>query len=193
MRNTTTLKSIASQVGVSISTVSKALNDSYEISKSTKKKVLVVAKTLNYKPNFYAKNLKKREKFIFGVILPSLKDDFYLDILIGITEESFKRGHLIMVYQTNNKIEKELSYTQLLSGDIIDGLIFSSINKENNNEYLKKLLKNESLPIEIVNKKNQMINPRLIEGKILNGVETGKILVNRIIKKINYKRNDFNS
>lgn len=179
MQNTVTLKNIAIKVGVSVSTVSKALNDSYEISHDTKRKIIDIAKGLNYKPNFYAKNLKKREKLILGVILPSLKDEFYLNVLTGITEESYRKGHLIMVYQTGDKIEKEIRYMRLLSEDIIDGLIYSSTSKEEN-KHLQKLLKKELLPIEIIQKKFYEKDHKII------GVDLGKKLVNRIINQVNY-------
>lgn len=186
MQNTVTLKNIASKLGVSISTVSKALNDSYEISSDTKERIIAAAKVLNYKPNFYARNLKKRDKLIIGVILPSLKDEFYLNLLTGITEESYKHGHLIMAYPTENALEKEISYIRLLSGDIIDGLIFSSNSKKEENTYLAKLLKEGMLPIELIDRKRCKSFKELEQIRLIKEVDLGKELVNKIIDRINY-------
>lgn len=183
----TTLKSIALKLGVSVSTVSKALNDSHEISDKTKKKVTKIAKNLNYKPNFYAKNLKKRDNFVLGVILPDLSDDFFLNVLIGITEESSKMKHRIMVYQSCNDIQKEKNYTKLLSDYIIDGLIFSPITSKNfldKNKYLKQLLNND-LPIEIVNKELMTI----VNSKSKKGVKVGQDIAKKLINRINHPPN----
>ncbi|MGB0891061.1 MAG: LacI family DNA-binding transcriptional regulator [Flavobacteriaceae bacterium] len=180
----TTLKSIALKLGVSVSTVSKALNDSHEISDKTKKKVTKIAKNLNYKPNFYAKNLKKKDNFVLGVILPDLSDDFFLNVLIGITEESSKMKHRIMVYQSCNDIQKEKNYTKLLSDYIIDGLIFSPITSKNfldKNKYLKQLLNND-LPIEIVNKELMTI----VNSKSKKGVKVGQDIAKKLINRINH-------
>ncbi|CAL2101990.1 Transcriptional regulator, LacI family [Tenacibaculum sp. 190130A14a] len=185
MQNTVTLKNIASKLGVSVSTVSKALNDSYEISNSTKKRIITAAKVLNYKPNFYAKSLKKREKLIIGVIVPSLKEEFYLNLVTGITEESYKQGHLIMVYQTGDTVEKEISYTRLLSRDIIDGLIYSSNAKKEENIYLEKLLKEDLLPIELMQRTTQKNFHDFEENGTVKEVDLGRELVNKIIDRIN--------
>lgn len=186
MQNPVTLKNIAVKLGVSVSTVSKALNDSYEISNHTKKRIIATARVLNYKPNFYAKNLKKREKLIIGVIVPSLKEEFYLNLLTGITEESYKKGHLIMVYTTGNTLEKEISYTRLLSKDIIDGLIYSSSTKNKENSYLEKLLKESLLPVELIDKIRSNSVKEMKKSTSFEEVALGKELVNKIVDRINY-------
>lgn len=186
MQNTVTLKKIALKLDVSVSTVSKALNDSYEISSSTKKRIVSVAKELNYKPNFYAKSLKKRDKFIFGVILPNLNEKFYLDVLAGITEESFKRGHLIMMYNTSNKLENEVNYTELLSEDIIDGLIFSSTYKKGKNKCIQKLIQNKILPVEIIENNTLLLNSKLLNNPSLKGIELGKYMIKNMINKVKH-------
>ena len=79
-----TIKDIAKKFNVSISTVSKALNDSYEISESTKEKIQKYAKENNYKPNFNAISLKNRSTKTIGVILPTMLNYFFAQVFKGI-------------------------------------------------------------------------------------------------------------
>ena len=170
---------------MSISTVSKALNDSHEISSLTKERISKIAKSLNYKPNFFAKNLKKKENYIIGVILPDLKNDFFSNLLVGITEETSIKKHRIMVYHTCNNPEKEITYTKLLSEDIIDGLIISpSLFPKRNaedNKYLIRLSQKQ-MPIMVINK---MVDNIIYSSKNqYNGIKLGKDLVNNLLNKI---------
>ena len=185
MSYSVTLKEIALKSGVSISTVSKALNDSHEISSLTKERISKIAKSLNYKPNFFAKNLKKKENYIIGVILPDLKNDFFSNLLVGITEETSIKKHRIMVYHTCNNPEKEITYTKLLSEDIIDGLIISpSLFPKRNaedNKYLIRLSQKQ-MPIMVINK---MVDNIIYSSKNqYNGIKLGKDLVNNLLNKI---------
>ncbi|MGG8497573.1 LacI family DNA-binding transcriptional regulator [Tenacibaculum sp. TC6] len=185
MSYSVTLKEIALKSGVSISTVSKALNDSHEISSLTKERISKIAKSLNYKPNFFAKNLKKKENYIIGVILPDLKNDFFSNLLVGITEETSIKKHRIMVYHTCNNPEKEITYTKLLSEDIIDGLIISpSLFPQRNaedNKYLIRLSQKQ-MPIMVINK---MVDNIIYSSKNQsNGIKLGKDLVNNLLNKI---------
>ena len=179
-----TLKDIASILSVSISTVSKALKGSSEISISTKEKVKNTASSLNYKPNIIAAALRNNRSWIIGVILPDLKDSFYLDSLIGITEESSKNDYKIMVYQTCNDYEKEITYTKLLSeSNIIDGLIFSSI--ANNqiskiDEHLNEIAA-QGLPIVYMKKDNGFKSHNFSQTI---GFNTGQDCVKKLLSKI---------
>ena len=171
------LKDIASLLGISISTVSKALNDYPDVKTSTKTRVLEVANSLNFKPNHMASALRNKRSYILGVVLPDLKDVFFLDSLIGITEESSKYDYKIMVYQTCNDYKKEIAYTKLLSEcNIIDGLIFSSIDKtitETKRGHLKTVIK-KGLPIvHIENRNNKTSNE--------NGFSTGQNCVRKLL------------
>ncbi len=82
--NGVTLKHIATILNLSVSTVSKALSNSPEISNTTTKRIVKTANILNYKPNVYAAALKSKRSYIIGIILPDLKDEFFLDVLNGI-------------------------------------------------------------------------------------------------------------
>ncbi len=182
MQNTITLKSLAIKTGFSISTVSKALNDSHEISSQTKEKITKIADALNYTPNFFARNLKSKKNFIIGVIIPDFKNDFFYNLVNGITEETSDNNHRVMVYQTCNNPHKEVNYINLLSEDIIDGLIvctsfFSEKYLDGNKSYFN--ISKNNTPFTIVNKKNIISE----ETKELT-TKYGKTIVNDLIVRI---------
>ena len=182
--NSITLKDMASILHISISTVSKALNDSPEISNRTKNKVLETANSLNYKPNIHASALRNKRSFILGVILPDFRDEFFLDSLNGITEESSKNDYKIMVYQSCNDYNKEIEYSNLLSkSNIIDGLIFSSTKKvflPKECKHLKNFI-NTGIPITYINKQKRISVNSCHHEK---GFEIGENAVKELLSKI---------
>jgi len=177
---------MASILDISVSTVSKALSDSPEISTSTKNKVIETANDLNYKPNIHASALRSKRSFILGIILPDLKDDFFLDSLNGITEESSKNDYKIMAYQSCDDYNKEIEHSNLLSkSNIIDGLIFSSTKKAHllkGSNHLESFI-NKGVPIVYINKqKKTSVNSSYSE----NGFDVGKNSVQELLSKIKY-------
>lgn len=182
--NSITLKYIASILDLSVSTVSKALNNSSEISTSTKNNVIKTANALNYRPNMYASALKNKRSYILGIILPDLKDNFFLDSLNGITEESSRNDYKIMVYQSCNDYRKEVEYSNLLSkSNIIDGLIFSSTKKifrPKECNHLESFITG-GIPIIYINKQKRVsVNSCHYE----KGFEIGKNSVKELLSKI---------
>lgn len=180
-----TLKEIAIKTGYSISTVSKALNDSHEISSLTKEKIIKKASALNYSPNFFARNLKKKKNFIIGVIIPDFKNDFFYNLVNGIAEETSDHNHRVMIYQTCNNPRKEINYINLLSEDIVDGLIvctsfFLETYLSDNNNYFNILHKNT--PFTIVNRKDKE-NIEVDRSKEFT-TKYGKKIVNDLIVRI---------
>ncbi len=184
--NSVTLKDMASILNISVSTVSKALSDSPEISLSTKDKVLKTANSLNYKPNIHASALRNKRSFILGIILPDLKDNFFLESLNGITEESSKNDYKIMTYQSCDDHTKEIEYSNfLLKSNIIDGLIFSSTKSTQLSEdssHLHGFIK-KGIPIVYINKrKKTSVNSYYLQ----NGFEIGKNSVRELLSKIKH-------
>lgn len=125
MKEKATLKQIAKDLGVSVSTVSKALNDSPEISEPTKVKIQEFAKLKNYKPNITALNLKNRKTKTIGVIIPNILNSFFAKVFSGIQQVAELKGYNIITCISNESIEKEIRALQLLSNGTIDGVILS--------------------------------------------------------------------
>jgi len=118
-----TLKQLAKELNVSISTVSKSLSDSHEIGETTKKKVQELAKLYNYKPNRIAINLKSGKTKTIGVILPSILNNFFAQVLFGIEKVAAKKGYDIITCISNESFKKEVANIQVLSNGSIDGFI----------------------------------------------------------------------
>jgi LacI family transcriptional regulator len=125
MKSKATLKQIAKELGVSVSTVSKALNDSPEISEPTKLRVQEYAKLKNYKPNVIGLNLKNRSTKTIGVIIPNILNSFFAKVFTGIEKVADEKGYKVITCISNESLEKEISVLEMLSNGTIDGFILS--------------------------------------------------------------------
>lgn len=125
MAKNTTLKELSKILGVSISTISKALNDSHEISVATKEKIQKAAKEHNYQPNRIAMTLKSGKTKTIGVILPSIKNFFLSRVLRGIENVIAKTDYNIIISITNESYEKEVQSVETLSNGIVDAIIIA--------------------------------------------------------------------
>ncbi|MEO8533971.1 MAG: LacI family DNA-binding transcriptional regulator [Flavobacterium sp.] len=125
MKAKATLKQIAKELNVSVSTVSKALNDSPEISEQTKIKIKEYAKLKNYKPNVIGLNLKNRKTKTIGVIIPNILNSFFAKVFSGIEKVADKKGYNVITCISNESLEKEIHTLDMLSNGTIDGFILS--------------------------------------------------------------------
>lgn len=125
MKSKATLKQIAKDLHVSVSTVSKALNDSPEISEQTKAKVQEYAKLKNYKPNVIGLNLKNRKTKTIGVIIPNILNPFFAKVFTGIEKAADEKGYNLITCISNESMAKEIHAMDMLSNGTIDGFILS--------------------------------------------------------------------
>ncbi|WP_297332125.1 LacI family DNA-binding transcriptional regulator [Flavobacterium sp.] len=125
MKQKATLKQIAKELNVSVSTVSKALSNSPEISEPTKKRVQEFAKLKNYKPNNVAVNLKSKKSRTIGVIIPNILNPFFAKVFSGIEKAANDRGYNVITCISNESLEKEVHAMDMLSNGTIDGFILS--------------------------------------------------------------------
>jgi LacI family transcriptional regulator len=146
-----TLKQLAEQLNVSISTVSKALSDSDEISKDTINRVKKLAKELNYQPNRVALSLKNNQTKTIGVIIPSILNRFFANALYGIEKEATKLGYSIITCISNEQLEKERESISVLSNGSVDGFILA-VSEET------LITKTTNHLQEIINKEIPLIN-----------------------------------
>ncbi|SDX77645.1 transcriptional regulator, LacI family [Lutibacter oricola] len=123
MNKRITIKQIAQALHVSISTVSKALNDSYEISEETKKKIQEYAKLHKYKPNTLALSLQNKKTKTIGIIIPNILTYFFARVLRGIEKVATEKGYNIITCITNESYKKEVNTMEMLSNGTIDGFI----------------------------------------------------------------------
>ena len=123
MNKRITIKQIAQALHVSISTVSKALNDSYEISDETKKKIQDYAKAHKYKPNTLALSLQNKKTKTIGIIIPNILNYYFARVLRGIEKIANEKGYSIITCITNESYKKEVDTMEMLSNGAIDGFI----------------------------------------------------------------------
>ncbi len=124
-----TLKDIAKIAGVSVNTVSRALNNKPDISKKTKKKILKIAKELNYRKDFTASSLRRKESKIVGVILADSANPFYSEVLKGIEAASKEFGYNIILINSERDYEQEVEAVNILLSRRIDGLLLSPVQE----------------------------------------------------------------
>ena len=141
-----TIKDIAKALGLSTSTVSRALRDSYEISPETKKLVLDYAAQINYHPNPIAVSLKERRSRSIGVILSEIANAFFSQAIDGIESIAYKNGYNVIISQTRESFEREISNLGYLTSRSIDGLIVS-VSAETRDATLLKELFGRGMPI----------------------------------------------
>ncbi len=123
MRKKVTLKQLARELNLSISTVSKSLKNDHEISQKTINRVHELANFYNYKPNALAVSLKSSKTKTIGVILPEILNHFFAKALYGIEQEASKRGYKILTCITNESYNKEIEYVEMLNYSSVDGFI----------------------------------------------------------------------
>ncbi|MEP6467091.1 MAG: LacI family DNA-binding transcriptional regulator [Parafilimonas sp.] len=127
-----TLKDIAKALGISTSTVSRALRDSYEISETTKQLVVDYAKNVNYKPNPIALSLKAKKSRSIGVIVPEISNNFFSEVINGIECAANYYGYNVIITQSFESYENEMDNACFLASRSIDGCLASVCAETNN-------------------------------------------------------------
>ncbi|MCB0443296.1 MAG: LacI family DNA-binding transcriptional regulator [Flavobacterium sp.] len=129
MKRKVTLKQIAKELDVSISTVSKSLKDSAEISEDTRQKVQAFAKLYNYKPNNIALSLKNKKTKTIGIIILEIVHHFFATAISGVENVANEHGYNVIVCLSDESFDKEVINMEMLANGSIDGFIMS-LSKE---------------------------------------------------------------
>jgi len=145
--NNTTLKKISEILGLSISTISRALKDHPDISDKTKQRVVELAETLDYEPNANAINLRTSNSKLFGLIVPSISNWFYNSFIASVEEESRRNGYSLMILQSGDDPLIEITNLKLCRQNRITGL-FVCISPETTN--IEPFLKLKELDIPVI-------------------------------------------
>ena len=125
MKPKLTLKQIAKELDVSISTVSKSLRDSPEIGEDTKQKIKAFAKLYNYKPNNIALSLKNRKTKTIGIIIPEIVHHFFTTVISGVEKVANEMGYNVLICLSDNSFDKEVLNMEMLANGSADGFILS--------------------------------------------------------------------
>lgn len=154
-----TLKDIAAHFGVSVSTVSKAINDSYEISISLKTKIQQYAEDNNYSPNRLALSLLNKSTKTIGVVLPNILNYFFTQVFYGIEKVANESGYNLISCISNESYEKEVKTLGVLSSGTVDGLIISlaeETQSKNDVTHIEKFIKSQ-IPLVLFDRVTDLI------------------------------------
>lgn len=133
------LKELAAELKLSPSTVSRALNDSYEISEATKKKVISMAEKLNYQPNPFARSLRENKSKTIAVVIPERTSNFFSKVVDGIEEVTQQHGYHLLVYCTHEDVNREKKIVNLLMNGRADAIVMSVSSQTSDISHLAKL------------------------------------------------------
>ena len=136
---TADMKTIAERVGVSKTTVHRALSNVGRISSETREKILKVAAELDYRPNSLARGLRSRKSATIGFVVIGLTNSFYSAILEGVETVSSEHGYSILVARTSARPSREIQHLDLLREKRVDGAIIAPADPKENTEYYKRL------------------------------------------------------
>ena len=136
-----TIKDIARKLGVSASTVSRALHDHPDISDETKRRVQEMADRYEYRPNQIAKSLQNRRSNIIGVVVPEIRHDFFSSAISGIEEVAYEAGYAIMVCQSHELFSREVLTVQALASQRVAGILVSLSRETDAFDHLKAAMR----------------------------------------------------
>lgn len=146
-----TLKKIAQVLDISISTVSRALKNHPDISQSTKQKVMELAETLEYEPNAVAVNLRSKNTKVFGILIPSITNNFYDSFIAAVEEEVKQSGYSLMILQSADNPETEIENLKIYRQNRVSG-VFVCLSKETTNLDAFHKMKDAGIPVVFFDK-----------------------------------------
>ncbi len=166
MKAKITLKDIARELEVSISTVSKALKNSEEISRDTKEKIQAFAKLYNYRPNNIAISLKNKRTKNIGVVIPDIVHHFFTTVIRGIEKYANAKGYNVIVCSSDESFDREVINMEMLANGSIDGFIMSLSSEtqaKNDYNHLKEVTE-QGIPV-------------VLFDRVTNEVECDKVII----------------
>ncbi|GHN01263.1 LacI family transcriptional regulator [Cytophagales bacterium WSM2-2] len=144
--NQVTIKDIARELGISPSTVSRALKDHPDISPETKKAVNELAEKLNYQPNIVALNLRQRKTNTIGVIIPEIVHFFFSTVISGIEDIAYQAGYNVILAQSNESFQREVTDMKALFNSRVDGMLLSLSRETATFDHIESII-NRGMPI----------------------------------------------
>ena len=183
-----TLKQIAENLEISVTTVSKALKDYKDVSKETKALVRAEAKALNYKPNVFAVNLRTKESKTVGLIIPEVVHHFFSSVINGIINEAEKHGYLVIILQSNESEELERKQVDLLLSKRVDGIMMSLANTTVSVDHIAAI-KKVNTPLVMFDKISKLIScSKVVINDRQAAYEATKFLIYKGCKRIAHFR-----
>lgn len=144
----TNINVVAKKAGVSIATVSRALNEQELVKETTRTRIIKIAKELNYKPNPIARGLSTQTTDTIGVILPGLVGEFFMDIIHGIDEEAYKANRYVMISSSHSERNIVETLIEFMASGRVDGVILMAPQMQ---KEVAEFLKKSKRPIVLIN------------------------------------------
>lgn len=179
-----TIKDLARELNISPSTVSRALKDHPDISPETKRLVKELAEKLHYKPNLLAQGLRNSKTNTIGVIIPEFIHFFFSTVVAGIEDIAYSRGYNVILTQSAEKYEREVTDTRALWNSRVDGLLVSISKETSNYDHFQELL-DEELPIVFFDRvTNELKTSQVVVDDYLGAFNAVENLISKGCKKI---------
>jgi DNA-binding LacI/PurR family transcriptional regulator len=137
------IKDIAQALGISVSTVSRALRDAHDVNPETRQRVIALTEKLNFKRNNNAAALASGNTKNIGVVLPFITNYYFATVISGIQEEAYEHGYTIILYVTNDDVAREKKLLENMATTSLDGLLISISSHSNMIDHFKRLLDND--------------------------------------------------
>lgn len=180
-----TLKDIAQQLGISISTVSRALRGMPEVNAETREAVMKLSQEVDYEPNMLATSLLKRQSNLIGVVVPNM-DYFFSTAVKGMDEAALEAGYTVVVCQSNESYGREVANVQRLLQSHVDGFIVSLSSETQNTDHFKRIV-NKNIPLVFFDRDCSDIDtPKVLLDNYEGAYQAVKHLLDRGYRRIAY-------
>jgi LacI family transcriptional regulator len=176
--NSVNLKQLARELNLSVSTVSRALRDSWEISTPTKQRVFDLAKKMNFQPNPYASSLRKHRSRTIAVVIPEVANNFFALAIKGIETVAREKGYHVLIYITNEDVKEEAAIASSLQSGRVDGVLLSLCGSSQDTRHLVEL-QQRNIPLVFFDR----VSDGVTAPKVMtNDQESGFIATEHLIK-----------
>jgi len=178
------LKTLAQELNLSFSTVSKALRDSHEISSITKNRVIAKANELNYQVNPLASSFRKQKTKTIALIIPEIVNDFFGPVINGIESIAQEKGYHVLVYLTHECMQKEIAIFKLLQSGRVDGIMLSLSERTSDTTHLKEL-NERGVPLILFDRISDQLDVSTVTtDNFAGGITATEHLIERGCKRI---------
>ncbi|AEL26692.1 LacI family DNA-binding transcriptional regulator [Cyclobacterium marinum] len=181
LRQTITIKDIARELNISVSTVSRALRDAFDVSLETKQMVLEKAKELNYKPNYNARGLSQGKTNNIGVIIPFITNYYFSTVITGIQKIAYEYNYNIVLYLTNDAEERECQIMNNLILSGLDGILISTC--ASNYDHIHKIM-DKGVPVVFFDRTNSLNASKVKQDDYNGAFEATSHLISQGFTKI---------
>ncbi len=178
-----TIKNIARELGVSVSTVSRALHGHPSISRKTTERIRNYAEKMGYMPDAVAQGLKHKNTRTIGVIVPEIRHDFFSSAIDGIEEIAYKQGYTVLIAKSNENYEREIESTRIFISNRVAGVIASVSQYTENGEHFQQLM-DRGIPVVLF---DRVLDDFAGDKVIIDDFEASYDVVNHLIDA-GYKR-----